>query len=415
MNGNESASGQDHDSTWDFVIDNNPSPESCAWRNSDSFENFFTEPPVETSPSNPDQHFRAETASSSLLLAYRTDNVKIRELEDTLLRSVALPNIDASAAFFEDQKERFQASEDKSQQISMQTGWTEFDSSLQAELLQLYFRTVHILCPVVNEFEFYHRNYTLAKGRQRTPLQELLLHAMLFASFAHVNQLQLSKSPYKSVIEGQKALFNHVSRSYTTESERQPGNIVLIQTALILSHWSPYDTSKDVNNFWADQAIQHAASGKNFNTGRPHDRVVWWCCLTRNRMLALALRRPHKLKQHEPCDLPVITDFGSSVPGPEFRLLRESKMYAGEIFIALCKLSLIMNKIVLLRHSVSRWDDWRTMGAQSSGLRLDDLIAIDRELQDWHSAFEHATSQFDGSKLPRRLRVSVHVLSIISQ
>jgi hypothetical protein len=286
---------------------------------------------------------------------------------------------------------------------------------------------------VVNEFDFFDWYESDVPAQKRSPLQELVLHSMLFAAFAYLDEAKLvsTHGPYDSVIEGQRALFKYARGLYNVANAdpNNQGDLALIQAALILSHWSPYDESRDVNYFWVDEAVRHATAGQKFRSKLPHDRVVWWCCLTRNRLLALALRRPHKLKQYHPFDFPLIADFRRSQNKARVTLdggLPRSKIHVAELFVALCKLSVIMNKIILQRHGAPRWDEWRrprsgaaatgdNLDSSSSQSDVDELMLIDRELNEWHSTFQHVVSRFDERDVSRHLTVSVHVLRIMSQ
>lgn len=273
---------------------------------------------------------------------------------------------------------------------------------------------MHTLCPVLEELFFYQWYHGRDRKKKNIPLRDLIFHVVIFSAFAHIDLDQLEKSPYSSVPDGQKALFNHVHELYNSLRDANQGAAELVQCSCILSHWSPYDSSREVNYFWADEALRHALLGGMNHSNRPHDRVVWWCCLQRNRCLTLALRRPHKLKQYQPGRLPTIADFGTLwAPNAD---VEHSRIYAANLTISLCKLSVQMNEIVLLRHSSSRWDDWRDRSdaQDSTGLILDRIVAIDRSLNAWAAEFEHTIREFDETKIHRRTCVSVHVLRIMA-
>lgn len=281
---------------------------------------------------------------------------------------------------------------------------------------------MHTLCPVLDELEFYQwyqrrrSDQNVDTSQLDSPLNELVFHAIIFAAFAHVDEEQLKQSPYVSVPHGQKTLFDHARDHYNHVRDKHQGAIELVQTAVILSHWSPYDETREVNYFWGDEALRHALLAKLHSSNLPHHRIIWWCGLQRNRTLTLALRRPHKLKQYPPGRLPCVSDFGSRRPNHSMPL-KGPKIYAALLFICLCKLSVIMNEIVLLRHNSTRWDDWR--GKDDSGNRhgsdLDRIVAIDKSLVEWNVMFERSVRDFDEARIPRRMRVSGHVLRIMSQ
>lgn len=272
---------------------------------------------------------------------------------------------------------------------------------------------MHTLCPVINELDFYQWYHGRDRKKKNSPLRDLLLHVVIFAAFAHVDLEQLRQSPYSSVPDGQQTLFEHAHGRYNALRDTYQGAVELVQSACILSHWSPYDSSIEVNCFWSDETIRHAVLGGLQLSNRPFHRVIWWCCLHRNRTLSLALRRPHKLKQYQPGRLPVLADFGDLwAPSPA---VKSSRIFSATLFIFLCKLSVIMNEIVLLRHNNSRWDDWRAHSdiKGSTESILDRIVAIDRSVVELKAAFESAIQELEDPKIHGRIRVSAHILHIM--
>lgn len=122
------------------------------------------------------------------------------------------------------------------------------------------------------------------------------------------------------------------------------------------------------------------------------------------------------MKQYPPGRFPVISDF-ESASHMYNKPLKSPKLYAASLFISLCKLSVIMNDIVLLRHNNSRWDDWRAPSdyIDPAGPNLDRIQKIDGALGEWNTSFERAIQEFDETKIPRRIRLSSHLLRIISR
>ena len=274
---------------------------------------------------------------------------------------------------------------------------------------------MHTLCPVLEELPFYQWYQVRDRKKNSDPLSNLILQVIIFSAFAHIDVEQLEKSPYSSVPDGQKALFEQVHELYNSLRDSRQGSVELAQCACILTHWSPYDSSREVNYFWADEALRHALLGGLHLSNRSQHRIIWWCSLQRNRTLTLALRRPHKLKQYRPGRLPTIADFGTlSALNPD---VKHSRLYAAHLAISLCNLSVIMNEIVLLRHNSSRWDDWRDRSDSTGSTEpiIDRIMSIDRSLTEWTAAFERTVSKFDETKIHRRTRLSTHLLRMMVQ
>lgn len=273
-----------------------------------------------------------------------------------------------------------------------------------------------MLCPVVEKHEFLNWYRNRSSLGPPEGLRSLVLQATVFAAFAHCSDQELSQSPYISIPEGQKHLFERVRRQYMDLAEKNEGSPELIQCALILSHWSPYDSSKDVNSFWADEAIHHARICELESSNDPQHRVIWWCCLTRNRILALALRRPHKLRAGCLKQTSYVDIFGKAWPTSS-SLLSDLERMASILFVSLCKLSEYMNSIVLLRHSSSRWDDWRAYqtGSELAGTDINSIMVIDQGLGEWNADFEQQIMQHAMGKIPRQFRPSVYFLRLVYQ
>ena len=224
----------------------------------------------------------------------------------------------------------------------------------------------------------------------------------------------MCETPFPSVPAGHKALFNEVRRLYHLAGRKYQGHVALVQAALLLSHWSPYDNSTEVNNFWADEAFHHATIGRLHDSQQSYHRVIWWCCIVRNRVLSLALRRPHKLRRYESGPMITLADFNHR-RFPNGTRLKQRRFRAAEIFISLCKLSMVMNKIVLMRHPGIRWDDWRAdQRLDSAHIDLDNIASTDQMMTSWSHGFECTVARMDDPKLDRHLRVSIHTLRIVA-
>lgn len=330
---------------------------------------------------------------------------------------------------------------------------------LTRELVQTFFEsTVHTLCPAVDETEFmdWYNSKAARRGKAIGPrsslLDDMVFKAILFAAFPYVSGEQLAQTPSPfgaaSVAEGMKTLFDHARQLYHDQQAQYPGHRALVQTALLLSHWSPYDESDEVNSFWADEAFHHARLGAYDLSRAPKDRILWWCVVSRNRTLALGLRRPHKLKRCTPGPVPTLCeleqhhqrhhcyhhrdacdgdddhddyqDVATSGMMTRVRAVhrqpvpfnrnsnriwhnrrRNKKTFAMQLFLKMCWLADIMNSVVLLRHSTGRWDDWRecTSGGGGSGCSyngtnrgnhnlVDTVAAIDQVLLLWFRSLE---------------------------
>jgi hypothetical protein len=243
---------------------------------------------------------------------------------------------------------------------------------------------MHPLCPAINRegfLEWYENRNVLSL----TGLEQLQLYAVFFGACGYLDDVQLCNSPFESVMESQQTLFRIVQTIYHA-LEDHTGDIVLIQTALILSHWSPYDATTEVNGFWVDEAMRHAIAGGYFVHGIAiHMRVVQWCCLVRNRTIVLGLHRSQLLYDLDSGPIPDLHDFElSSLPSAS----TIHRWCTTKAFVLLCHLSEIMADIVDSRTKlqwVPWWQDAEDMGQFS---RLQDVMSLDQRLVAWRYDFD---------------------------
>ncbi|KAH7409041.1 hypothetical protein BKA64DRAFT_664044 [Cadophora sp. MPI-SDFR-AT-0126] len=270
---------------------------------------------------------------------------------------------------------------------------------LQNELVTLYFRHIHPMLPGVDEHHFstLHRNF---RGREEfmEPGDFLIYLAILAAGFGHLSEIQLHRTPYRSLHDGQGALFDQVKVRYWSAVDIDP--VLLTQVTLIISLWSPAPPApiQENNSFWVDLAFKHANTAKLWDTresGSSADfyrrRVLWWCCIVRDRHLAVVLRRPYRL-HHIPAitDLPSKRDFGIEAMDSSFVEL-SLKHLAILSFVWFCRLSEIMARIANFQRQFRFSLEWN--GAVDGPSGFAEIYELDRQLGQWRSSFENAVAE----------------------
>ncbi|KAJ0420299.1 hypothetical protein BJY00DRAFT_313238 [Aspergillus carlsbadensis] len=263
--------------------------------------------------------------------------------------------------------------------------------SLRDELVRLYFYHDHHLCPVVDEFALCDAYFaTDAEATLVERVDAAVLCAMMFVAFA--------------------ALYNQHA-----PDDHYP----LIQAALLLSYYSPYDADDEVNTFWVKQAFDHANALYN---GSHHPRsaalsnrraVVWWCCLTRDRFTTFGLRRGHDLQTCGFASIrtPDLADFGFEAVFPRFTDI-EVKQVLIRCFIWLCKLSDIVRSIVIFtRHMVRR-------EATAPHPKPEDYVnrvrALATQLQLWNLSYQTLV-QDARRTTTRHNRMPLRILEILGE
>lgn len=266
---------------------------------------------------------------------------------------------------------------------------------LSEDLVFLYFTNVHPLFPIVHEYEFYLWYNSKPDTKTREKGSTLVFHAMMFMAFGHLKNDQIRRTSFSTVKEGQKALFKHAkSLYYAVIQEKDPEyETPLAQAAALLSFWSPYDATREVNSFWVDESLTHSLAAKLYEpvSGPRQNKVIWWCCIVRNRVVSLALRRPSRL---HPCQFAIpltLDDFGLELYSPMFMHV-EAKTRMSKAFIALCHLTDIMKEVLLFKQHFPEapelLDSDEDSCKEESGHRMEIIKTLDQKLSMWNQEYE---------------------------
>jgi hypothetical protein len=169
-------------------------------------------------------------------------------------------------------------------------------------------------------------------------------------------------------------------------------------------------------------AFKHATMGRLWE-GKPGDmvkgrkcrkRLLWWCCLIRDRVLALGMRRPHRLHK-TPIQDEIISgeDFGLEATYPSYTDVK-SKRVALLAFIWFCKLSRIMEAIAVVQRRNRFARDWNGDNFGNVTLELEEVNHFDAELRSWLEEFEFTVGEFMMDK-DQPVPVPISTLRIIAQ
>jgi hypothetical protein len=144
------------------------------------------------------------------------------------------------------------------------------------------------------------------------------------------------------------------------EFDGEADPLAMAQATLLMSYFTPNSNNPKANIYWLGNAIQFAkqAEAHRYQTKRditPEQRNslkrLWWCCILRDRILPLGLR---KSIQITPLDFDLTTqtpllleDFES-----EFETSRVydaiSKKAIVQRLVALCELAIILTDVIIL-------------------------------------------------------------------
>lgn len=179
------------------------------------------------------------------------------------------------------------------------------------EFVEQYFLHSHPLLPFLNEGDFW--DMYSEDSEETMPL--LVFYSMLFSSCNFVSQSSIVALGFPSIRAARASLYRRAKLLYDLETELSP--VHLSQAALLLTYWSPSDSSrlKRPNSTWLSMAIQNAraAQGPKYATMQTisktanvkhHKRQaslkrLWWCCIIRDRILPLVVRRPLQITRSD--------------------------------------------------------------------------------------------------------------------
>jgi hypothetical protein len=197
-------------------------------------------------------------------------------------------------------------------------------------------------------------------------------------------------------------------------------HIILTQVALMLTYWNPFDGEYRVNNYWVDQAFYHARAIKLYDfehdTGpmSSRHRIIWWCCLMRDRLVACGLRRPWRIQEVKGV-WPALkeTDFGLEAVFPRF-IDAETERQMIHTFIWLCKLTDVMRDIAVF-HENNRFDREWSDGQVDEATIMPTLTRVsqfDGLLRNWKAGYLKAYGYLITTPVPGRCKMPNYILVI---
>ncbi|KKZ63828.1 hypothetical protein EMCG_01933 [[Emmonsia] crescens] len=181
---------------------------------------------------------------------------------------------------------------------------------LRNELMKSYLQFVHPYMPLLELDDFLR---TLARNDGSRRMSLLLFQAVMFAGTAFISMKHLVEAGYESRKEARKAFFQRARLLYDFDYELD--RISLVQSLLLMTHW--YEMPDDQKDTWhwmgVSLSLAHTIGLQRDPSTSCMDpqrqklwKRVWWSTYTRDRLIALGMRRPTRIKD-EDCDVPMLT------------------------------------------------------------------------------------------------------------
>ncbi|POR37035.1 Cutinase transcription factor 1 beta [Tolypocladium paradoxum] len=278
---------------------------------------------------------------------------------------------------------------------------------LQNALLLAYVEYVHPYMPLMDLHGFLGIVSRRDGLNGQTSL--LLYQAVMFSATAFADMKHLREAGYASRKAARKAFFQKTRLLYDFDYESD--RLVLVQALMLMTYW--YETPDDQKDtwHWMGVAISLAhtiglhrnteATGMAVSKQRLWKRI-WWSCFMRDRLIALGMRRPTRIKD-EDFDVPMLveSDFeiqaladSNTVIPRECTLMRDVAMQRelAVMCIAKAKLCVCISHMLKAQYSVLIRDKMKPENTTNSTMMLfpnkqldnvEGVHAVDLELAAW--------------------------------
>ncbi|KAI1424411.1 fungal-specific transcription factor domain-containing protein [Xylaria sp. FL1777] len=279
--------------------------------------------------------------------------------------------------------------------------------AFQKALLEAYVEYVHPYMPLLDLHSFLGIVDAYDGSRGQTSL--FLYQAVMFCATAFVSNKDLKEAGYASRKVARRAFFSKARLLYDFDYEND--RLLLVQGLLLMTYW--YETPDDQKDTWhwmgvaisLGHTIGLHRNPANTNMSPQRRKLwkrIWWSCFMRDRLIALGMRRPTRIKD-EDFDVPMLEedDFDIKplsddiqVVGPECTLLRDVGMQRelAQMCIAKAKLSLCVSHMLKAQYSVLVRTKTHPESMTHSTMMLlpnkqldnmENIVQCDNELMKW--------------------------------
>lgn len=280
---------------------------------------------------------------------------------------------------------------------------------LRDELIRCYAEFIHPFMPLLNMHELIQ---SIDQNNGVQPISLLLFQAIMFAGVASVNMRYLRAAGYDSRRHARREFFTKTRLLYDFDIEVD--RIALIQSLLLMTYW--YETPDDQkdSHHWMGIAVSlshtiglHRNPEKSTTMDVPRQKMwkrIWWSTYMRDRLVALGMRRPTRIKdkdfdvpmlQLDDFDIDILPDGPSCMPA-DCTYLRdaEKQRQLAVMCIEKAKLCVCVSHVLSVQYSVlhnnhgvmSEEGSTRTtmmLVAKKLDPAVNDVQACDKELQEW--------------------------------
>ncbi|KAH8733446.1 fungal-specific transcription factor domain-containing protein [Ilyonectria robusta] len=278
---------------------------------------------------------------------------------------------------------------------------------LQNALLQAYVEFVHPYMPLMDLNHFLGTINTRDGRNGQTSL--FLYQAVMFAASAFVDMKYLREGGYTTRKAARKSFFQKTRLLYDFDYESD--RLILVQALLLMTYW--YETPDDQKDTWHWMGVAislahtiglHRNPGSTSMTPAKQKlwKRIWWSCFMRDRLIALGMRRPTRIKD-EDFDVPMLeeSDFeievlpeDNTVIPASCTLVRDVDMQRelAIMCIAKAQLCVCISHMLKAQYSVLIRDKMKPENTTNSTMMLfpnkqldnvESVTEVDHELMAW--------------------------------
>ncbi|CAK7237965.1 hypothetical protein SBRCBS47491_010224 [Sporothrix bragantina] len=278
------------------------------------------------------------------------------------------------------------------------------------EFVQQYFLHVHPMMPLFHEGDFWdqysQQNMPCETGSapSSTRMSVLAFQALLFASCNFVSEASVRALGFPTIRAARAALYRRAKLLYDFDTE--PSAVVCAQAALLLTFWSPYGNKK-INSVWLNIAVQQArlaeahlyASLSRHNRHTNKLKRLWWCCIIRDRLLSLGVRRSIQIPRtqfdidhHPPLN---VGDLADEIAYSRVYNL-ETKKCLVAIVARVAELSVVLTDVLMLAYPpyAPTWDAEEDQGRLHRESEQSDKCKL--SLNQWYASVSLQLPLFGG-------------------
>ncbi|KAH7152358.1 fungal-specific transcription factor domain-containing protein [Dactylonectria estremocensis] len=278
---------------------------------------------------------------------------------------------------------------------------------LQNALLQAYVEYVHPYMPLMDLNSFLGTINSRDGRNGQTSL--FLYQAVMFAASAFVDMKHLREGGYPTRKAARKSFFQKTRLLYDFDYESD--RLILVQALLLMTYW--YETPDDQKDTWHWMGVAislahtiglHRNPGSTSMTPAKQKlwKRIWWSCFMRDRLIALGMRRPTRIKD-EDFDVPMLeeSDFeievlpeDNTVIPTSCTLVRDLDMQRelATMCIAKAQLCVCISHMLKAQYSVLIRDKMKPENTTNSTMMLfpnkqldnvESVTEVDHELMAW--------------------------------